>query len=54
MDLSPWQVRKPPLDPRAAAQATTELMGYCSDTVQDPLIDGDGMVRATVWSLWWD
>ncbi|WP_078906821.1 DUF4253 domain-containing protein [Streptomyces sp. NRRL S-378] len=27
---------RPPLDPRAAAQAATELLGYCDDTVEDP------------------
>ncbi|MFE9137669.1 DUF4253 domain-containing protein [Streptomyces sp. NPDC007355] len=47
-------VRRPPLHPRAAAQAATELLGYCADTVQDPRTAGDGMVRSTVWSLWWD
>ncbi|MFB7368304.1 DUF4253 domain-containing protein [Streptomyces sp. NPDC056222] len=47
-------VDRPPLDPRAAAQAATELFGYCSDTVQDPQRVGDGMVRSTMWSLWWD
>ncbi|MGW7253538.1 DUF4253 domain-containing protein [Streptomyces sp. NPDC054834] len=47
-------VDRPPLHPRAAAQAATELMGYCDDTVQDPRSAGDGMVRSTVWSLWWD
>ncbi|MBW5484936.1 DUF4253 domain-containing protein [Streptomyces bambusae] len=47
-------VDRPPLDPRAAAQAATELLGYCSDTVQDPRTAGDGMLRSTVWSLWWD
>jgi hypothetical protein len=47
-------VDRPPLGPRAAAQAATELMGYCDDTVQDPRSAGDGMVRSSVWSLWWD
>lgn len=47
-------VDRPPLGPHAAAQAATELLGYCSDTVQDLRTAGDGMVRSTVWSLWWD
>ncbi|MFJ5551700.1 DUF4253 domain-containing protein [Streptomyces sp. NPDC093225] len=47
-------VDRPPLDPRGAAQAATELLGYCSDTVQDPCGVGDGMARSTMWSLWWD
>ncbi|MFK0252071.1 DUF4253 domain-containing protein [Streptomyces sp. NPDC090445] len=47
-------VDRPPLDPRGAAQAATELMGYCRDTVQAPRSAGDGMVRSSVWSLWWD
>ncbi|MFD4241030.1 DUF4253 domain-containing protein [Streptomyces sp. NPDC058525] len=47
-------VDRPPLTPRAAAQAATELTGFCSDTVQDPQIAGDAMARSTVWSLWWD
>ncbi|MFF2775423.1 DUF4253 domain-containing protein [Streptomyces sp. NPDC058052] len=47
-------VAGPPLGPRDAAQAATELLGYCPDTVQDPRTAGDGMVRSTVWSLWWD
>ncbi|MGW6732014.1 DUF4253 domain-containing protein [Streptomyces sp. NPDC055013] len=47
-------VDRPPLDPRSAAQAATELMGYCDDTVEDARAAGDGMVRSTMWSLWWD
>ncbi|MEU2393890.1 DUF4253 domain-containing protein [Streptomyces sp. NPDC007369] len=47
-------VDRPPLDPRGAAQAATELMGYCTDTVHDPHGAGDTMVRSAVWSLWWD
>ncbi|MER5893350.1 DUF4253 domain-containing protein [Streptomyces sp. NPDC001876] len=49
-----WSSTRPPLDPGAAAQAATELLGYCDDTVQDPRTAGDGMVRSTVWLLWWD
>ncbi|MEU3604117.1 DUF4253 domain-containing protein [Streptomyces sp. NPDC035033] len=47
-------VDRPPLDPRDAAQATTELLACCGDTVQDAITAGDGMVRSTMWSLWWD
>ncbi|WP_406482342.1 DUF4253 domain-containing protein [Streptomyces sp. NBC_01615] len=47
-------IDRPPLDPRSAAQAATELMGYCEDTVEDPRAAGDGMVRSTTWTLWWD
>lgn len=47
-------VDRPPLDPRSAAQAATELTGYCEDTVDDARVAGDGMARSTVWSLWWD
>ncbi|MFI0967757.1 DUF4253 domain-containing protein [Streptomyces sp. NPDC021080] len=47
-------VDRPPLDPRSAAQAATELTGYCEDTVEDPRAAGDGMVRSTMWTLWWD
>ncbi|MFD3534037.1 hypothetical protein [Streptomyces sp. NPDC058664] len=47
-------VGRTPLDPRATAQAATELLGYRDDTVQDPRTAGDGMVRSTVWSLWRD
>ncbi|WP_448319366.1 DUF4253 domain-containing protein [Streptomyces sp. CO7] len=47
-------VDRPPLGPRDAAEATCELLGYCDDTVQVPERDGDGMVRSTMWSLWWD
>ncbi|MFI1815178.1 DUF4253 domain-containing protein [Streptomyces sp. NPDC020422] len=47
-------VDRPPLDPRDAARATSELQGYCSDTVQRPQHDGDTWLRSTVWSLWWD
>jgi hypothetical protein len=47
-------VDRPPLGPRDAAEATAELMGYCNDAVQAPEREGDGMVRSTMWSLWWD
>ncbi|MGW1068061.1 DUF4253 domain-containing protein [Streptomyces aureus] len=47
-------VDRPPLDPRSAAQAATELTGYCDDTVDDARVAGDGMARSTMWSLWWD
>ncbi|MFB7516397.1 DUF4253 domain-containing protein [Streptomyces sp. NPDC056144] len=47
-------VDRPPLDPRGAAQAATELYAYCGDTVQDAVQAGNGMARSTVWSLWWD
>ncbi|MFG2984883.1 DUF4253 domain-containing protein [Streptomyces sp. NPDC048258] len=47
-------VDRPPLEPRAAAQVVTELLGYCRDVVGDPRGVGDGMARSTMWSLWWD
>ncbi|MFE5593302.1 DUF4253 domain-containing protein [Streptomyces sp. NPDC056549] len=47
-------VDRPPLDPRGAAQAATELYAYCGDTVQDAVGAGNGMARSTMWSLWWD
>ncbi|MFF7534983.1 DUF4253 domain-containing protein [Streptomyces bobili] len=47
-------VSRPPLTPLAAAQAAVERFSYSSDGAPDLPVLGDGEIRSTVWTCWWD
>ncbi|MPY61874.1 DUF4253 domain-containing protein [Streptomyces spongiae] len=47
-------VDRPPLTPEAAAQAAVERFSYCEDNAPDLPVLGDGEIRSTVWTFWWD
>ncbi|MFJ3788750.1 DUF4253 domain-containing protein [Kitasatospora sp. NPDC090091] len=47
-------VARPPLDPQGAARVAVEQFAYCDDLVDETVAAGDGQVRSTVWSFWWD
>ncbi len=47
-------VKNPPLDRHSAAKVAVEQYVYCPDWSGDPEAVGNGQVRSSMWSFWWD